>query len=276
MTGIFALIAVGAIGSLAQVIDGSLGMGFGVFASSLLIATGFAPAVAVAVVNAAKVFTGLASGLSHWSLGNVRREWLLPLLLAGVPGGFLGAYLLTSVSPGTARPWVSLLLLVMGLLIVYRALRWKVPCAGQVWDDKCENCPKGKWQWVAEQVKNNARGKLAVLGFLAAVVNGVSGAYGPLATSGTLLLERGHPRHAIGTVNLAEFFVATTVATTILARQGLGQFPIGLVAALAIGGILVAPLAAYICRGLPAKPLAFLAGSVLVASNLRVVAIFLA
>src|SRR3990172_5960885 len=104
MTGPFVFLAVAAIGGLAQMVDGSLGMGFGVFSASLMIATGFVPAVAVATVNAAKIITGLASGLSHRSLGNVRRDWLLPLALSGVLGGFLGGYLLTSISSETAKP----------------------------------------------------------------------------------------------------------------------------------------------------------------------------
>lgn len=271
MTGLFVFVMVAAIGSLAQVVDGSLGMGFGVISAAAMIAAGLVPAVAVGVVNAAKILTGLASGLSHWRLGNVRRDWLVPLTLSGVVGGFLGSYLLTSLPPETARPWTSILLLVMGLLIIWRALRWQVPCAIQARDEKCKLCPKGKWQWLAEYSKNGSTGKLSVIGFLAAFVNGLSGAYGPIATSGVLLIEKGQPRHAIGTVNLAEFFVATTVATTILARQGLGQFPVGLVLALTIGGILAAPLAAYICRRVPSRALAFLMGSALIAMNFRVV-----
>lgn len=266
-----AFLAVAAIGGIAQLVDGSLGMGFGVFSSSLMIATGFAPAVAVAVVNAAKILTGLASGLSHWSLGNVRRDWLLPLAVTGVAGGFLGSYLLTSTPPETAKPWVSILLLVMGLLILGRAVRWPVPCAIQKWDEKCDRCPKGKWQWLVENSKNKPLGKLGIIGFLAAFINGLSGAYGPIATSGVLLVEKGQPRQAIGTVNLAEFFVAATVAGTILVRQGVSQFPVGLTLALAVGGILVAPLAAYVCRRFPSRGLAFLMGSALIATNIRVV-----
>src|SRR3990170_4642417 len=147
MTGLLVFLGVAGIGGVAQLVDGSLGMGFGVFSASLMVATGFAPAVAVATVNAAKILTGLASGLSHWGLGNVRRDWLLPLAAGGVFGGFLGSYLLTSISPGTAKPWVSLLLLAMGLLIVWRAVRRQAPCGIQGWDKQCANCPKGKFQW---------------------------------------------------------------------------------------------------------------------------------
>ena len=275
MTGAFTLLIVTAIGSLAQVIDGSLGMGFGVFSASLMIAFGFVPAVAVAVVNASKIFTGLASGLSHWRMGNVRRDWLLPLVLGGVLGGFLGGYLLTSIPPETAKPWVSVLLLVMGLLIILRTIRWRFTCTILKRAEKCENCPKSETQDLPGNFGKRPMVKLGALGFLAAFINGLSGAYGPIATSGVLLLEQGQPRQAIGTVNLAEFFVAITVATTILVRQGLGQFPLGLMLALSLGGILVAPLAAYICRRLPSRGLAFLMGLSLIALNFKAVILIL-
>lgn len=275
MTGPLAFLSVITIGGIAQMVDGSLGMGFGVFSSSLMIATGIAPAVAVAIVNSAKVATGLASGLSHWRMGNVRRDWLLPLVLGGVVGGFLGSYLLTSIPPARVKPWISVLLLIMGLLIVWRAVRRQAVCGIPGWDKRCDDCPKGKLQRFAVQAKNSATGKLGALGFLAAFVNGLSGAYGPIATSGVLLIEKGQPRHAIGTVNLAEVFVASTVAATILIRQGLSQFPIGLVLALTVGGIVTAPLAAYVCRRLPAKGLAFMTGSLLIGLNVKVVTFFL-
>ena len=274
-TGVSTILIVTAIGSLAQVIDGSLGMGFGVFSSSLMITFGFAPAMAVAVVNASKIFTGLASGLSHWRMGNVRRDWLLPLVLGGVSGGFLGGYLLTSVPSETAKPWVSALLLVMGLLIIWRTVRWRFSSTTLKKAEKCQTCPKGVPLDQPENIVKRGMFKLGALGFLAAFINGLSGAYGPVATSGVLLLEKGQPRHAVGTVNMAEFFVATTVATTILVRQGLGQFPLGLMLALSLGGILVAPLAAYICRRFPSRGLAFLMGLSLIALNLKAVILIL-
>lgn len=262
-----------AIGGLAQVIDGSLGMGFGVFSSSMLMVAGFAPAVAVATVNAAKVFTGLASGLAHWRVGNVRVKWLVSLSASGVVGGFLGSYLLTSIPAQDTKPWISGFLLAMGLLLVLRSLRWREPCASQLWEETCDKCPKSGWQRVVEQARSGAAARLGALGFLAAFINGLSGAYGPIATSGVLLMEKGQPRHAVGTVNMAEFFVATTVASTILVRQGPGEFPTGLVLALAIGGLLAAPLAAYICRRMPARGLGFLVGTALIAQNFGVVAL---
>lgn len=271
MTDVLSFLVVTAMGGLAQVIDGSLGMGFGVFSASLLIATGSAPSTAVAIVNAAKIFTGLASGLAHWRLGNVRADWCIPLSLGGIVGGFLGSYLLTSIPPQEAKPWVSGLLLAIGVLIIVRNLRGRASCSSHVWGEDCERCPKSKWLKVSTYAIDGAVFKFGALGFLSGLINGLSGAYGPIATSGLLLMGKGEPRHAIGTVSLAEFVVAGTVASTILGRQGLGEFPAGLALALAVGGILAAPLAAYICRRTPPRGLAYLVGSLLVAQNVQVV-----
>ena len=274
--GVFAIVSI--IGFVGQVIDGSLGMGFGVFSTSFIIGAGLAPAVAVAVVNAAKIFTGVSSGLSHWKFGNVRWEWLLPLALSGIVGGVLGAYLLTLIPPKVALPWVSSLLLVMGGLLVWRSLRWRVSCAVQAWDKKCIDCPSQKrdWQWLTSQAKSTALNKIGALGFVAALVNGMSGAYGPIATSGMMFIEKHQPpRFAVGTVNMAEVFVSAAVVTTILLRQGLSQFPTGLVLALVIGAALAAPLAAYICSRLPARALTFSTGALLIASNIRAMSLIL-
>lgn len=273
MMGATSIIIVVIIGIVGQVIDGSMGMGFGVFSSSLMIGTGLAPAVAVAVVNAAKIFTGISSGLSHWKFGNVRRDWLLPLALSGIAGGVLGAYLLTSIPPEIARPGVSGLLLVAGGLLIWRSLRWRVPCAIRAWDKKCLDCPgqKRDWQWLTSQAKNHALNKIGALGFIAALVNGLSGAYGPIAISGMMFIEKDQPRYAVGTVNLAEVFVAAAVVATMFIRQGPSEFPAALVLALVIGAALAAPLAAYICRRLPPRALTFSIGALLIASNAGVV-----
>ena len=273
MTGTTSIIIVVIIGIIGQVIDGSLGMGFGVFSSSLMIGTGLAPAIAVAVVNTAKIFTGLSSGLSHWKFGNVRREWLIPLVLSGIAGGVLGAYLLTSIPPTVARPYVSGLLLVAGGLLIWRSLRWRVPCAVRAWDNKCLDCPgqKRDWQWLTSQSKNHALNKIGALGFVAALLNGLSGAYGPIATTGMMFLEKDQPRYAVGTVNMAEVFVAAAVVATLFIRQGPSGFPATLVLALVIGAALAAPLAAYICRNLPPRALTFSMGVLLIASNVGVV-----
>lgn len=265
-------IAAGFIGGLAQIVDGTIGMGFGLITSSSMMALGFAPAIAVATINMAKVITGLASGLSHWRFGNVRRDWLIPLIAGGLIGGVLGGLLLTSIQPGKARSWVAVLLILMGGLVIWRTIHWKVYCTLK--ERECRGCPAHvNGNDVSSNNKNHTLLKLGGLGFLAAFVNGLSGAYGPMATTGVLLLEKGEPRHAIGTVNMAEFFVALGVSITIITKLSLSQFPYGLAIALSVGGILIAPIAAYICRIITPRILALMVGISLTGMN--IIAIFL-
>ena len=260
-------IVTGFVGGLAQIVDGTIGMGFGLITSSSMMALGFAPAVAVATINVAKIITGLASGLSHWRFGNVRRDWLVPLILGGLAGGVLGGLLLTSIQPGNARTWVAILLILMGGLVIWRTIHWKVYCTLK--EKECRGCPAHtNGNAFPPNNKNHMILKLGGLGFLAAFVNGLSGAYGPMATTGVLLLEKGEPRHAIGTVNMAEFFVAVGVSVTIIAKLSLSQFPFGLALSLAVGGILIAPIAAYICRIITPRLLAFMVGISLTGMNI--------
>lgn len=267
-------ILTGFIGGLAQIVDGTLGMGFGLITSSSMMALGFAPAIAVATINVAKVTTGLASGLSHWRVGNVRRDWLAPMIAGGLAGGILGGLLLTSINPGKARTWIAILLLLMGGLVIWRTIHWKVYCTLRDKGKECIGCPAiNSTNSLSKSNKNHTMLKLGGIGFLAAFVNGLSGAFGPIATSGVLLLEKGEPRHAIGTVNMTEFFVALGVSITIITRLSLSQFPFGLAIALSLGGILIAPVAAYICRVITPRLLAFMVGISLTGMN--AIAIFL-
>ncbi|MBI2836322.1 MAG: sulfite exporter TauE/SafE family protein [Chloroflexi bacterium] len=276
MTGAGALIIVSIIGAIGEMIDGSLGMGFGVISASLMIGLGFAPAVAVATVNASKILTGLASGLSHWKLGNIRWDWFIPLVLGGVSGGVLGAFVLSSVPSGFVRPVVGILLLGMGGLMIWRFFRWPVGSTLTALPDATStDAPirEGKRQWLRALAKNSATGKIGALGFVAAFVSGLTGAYGPIATSGMMLLKKSQPRHAVGSVNMAEIFVASAIAMTILLRQGVESFPVGFVIALVTGGAIAAPLGAYICRRLPARALTFSIGAALIALNVRAVSL---
>lgn len=267
-------ILTGFVGGLAQIVDGTLGMGFGLITSSSMMALGFAPAIAVATVNVAKIITGLASGLSHWRFGNVRRDWIIPLAAGGLIGGVLGGLLLTSIQPGNARAWVGIILLLMGGLVIWRTIHWKVYCTIKDKGKECSGCPAiSNGNSFLSNGKNHTILKIGGIGFLAAFVNGLSGAYGPIATTGVLLLGKGEPRHAIGTVNMAEFFVALGVSITIITKLSLSQFPFGLAIALSLGGVLIAPLAAYICRIITPRLLALMVGISLTGMN--IIAIFL-
>ncbi len=245
------------IGSGGQLVDGTLGMGFGVFSASMLLATGFPPAMAVGAVNVAKILSGLSSGLSHWRVGNVRGDWLLTLIASGVVGGALGGYVVTSLRAEHVRFWMNVALLGMGVLILWRSLSpgfTSGPSAGG----------EVHATWFS-------RLRLGVLGLVAGFLNGFSGAYGPFATSAIMLTEKARPARAVGTVSLAEFFVAGAAVSALLSRGGLQGFPWGFALALTLGGGLTAPLAASICKRLPPRLLVFGVGLILIFLNLGVV-----
>jgi uncharacterized membrane protein YfcA len=241
------------VGSVGQLVDGTLGMGFGVFSASMLLTAGFAPVSVVATVNTAKVLTGIFSGLAHWRAGNVRVSWLLPLILPGIAGGVLGAHLLVTVPQEKFRFWMAVVLVVMGLLILCRCL-----FPGLF----LRSTPAGesKLRWFR-------RVGLVALGFGAGALNAVSGAYGPFATSGLMLITRAKTSRAVGTVNFAEIFVAATVISTFLWQKGLQASSWGMVLALVLGGAVTAPLAAYFCRSLPPKLLQVGVGVALISLN---------
>jgi hypothetical protein len=237
-----------AVGFAAQVIDGALGMAYGVTASTVLLSLGVAPSVASASVHAAEVFTTGASGAAHWRLGNVDRTLLRRLAVAGVCGGATGAFLLTTLPGSIIRPFVSAYLLVMGVLILWRAVRRQA-------DDDAAAAPGAPPRHVAP---------LGLVGGFLDAIGG--GGWGAMVTS-TLIGRGVTPRLAIGSANLAEFFVTSVVTATFLATIGLELWPV--IAGLVIGGVLAAPFAALITRRVPDRPLMLLVGAVIVLLSLR-------
>lgn len=234
-----------AVGFAAQLIDGAIGMAYGLFSTSVLLSMGISPATASASVHAAEVFTTGASGLSHWRFGNVDWRIVRRLAVPGMVGGAVGAYILSSVPGETIRPLVGAYLSAMGVWILVKAVR-------------------------------NRRGTGADLRFVAPLGLGGGfldaiggGGWGPLVTS-TILGWGSRPRHAIGSTSMAEFFVTTAVSVTFLATVGLELWPIilGLIA----GGILSAPVAAYLVSRLPDRPLMMVVGTMISAIALREVA----
>lgn len=246
------------VGAVGQLLDGTLGMGFGVFSASVLLAAGFAPVSVVATVNAAKLLTGLFSGVAHWKAGNVRCDWLLPLIVPGVVGGTLGAHLLSSLPQERFRFWMAVVLVGMGVILLCRSL---FPTVVFLRPSSTDEYPTRFARSVC----------LGIWGFAAGVLNAISGAYGPFATSGMMLIGRGKPHHAVGTVNVAEIFVAAAVISSVLSVKGLEAISWNLAIALDLGGALTAPLAAYACGRLPSKVLQLGVGLALISLNLRVV-----
>lgn len=208
------------IGLGAQLVDGALGMAFGLVSSSVMLSMGIPPAAVSASVHTAEVFTTGASGVSHLVAGNVDKRLFLRLALPGAVGGVLGAYVLTQLPGDAIRPFIYAYLLVLAVFILLRA-------AGRL-------APR-------QEVK-----RVPLLGFVAGMLDASGGGgWGPVATS-TLLARGGQARTTIGTVNAAEFVVTLAVSITFLLSMGL-QY-LNIVAGLLIGGMMAAPLAAILVK----------------------------
>lgn len=260
------LIIIGIVGFFAQCVDGTLGMGYGAFSASFLIAGGIMPAIASASVHTAEIFTTFISGGFHLRFGNVNKEWLLPLIIPGVIGGALGAYFLSSIPGDTIKPYVAGFLLFLGIILIYRFFprRSSAPALDV-------NDPPNQ---INSYRKANSRAKLPILGFTSAFVDAVGGGgWGPIATPGLILGENSEPRKAVGTVNLAEFFVTLAISATFFATIGWESFRWDLVGALLIGGAIAAPIAAYLCKKIPTKALGILVGLALIGFNVRTLVI---
>lgn len=235
------LIAYVAIGFAAQLIDGALGMAYGVTASSLLLGLGIPPAVTSATVHAAECFTTGTSALSHHAFGNIDRRLFRRLLLPGVIGAAAGAYLLTSLPGDVLKPWIAGYLLLMGVVILIKGFRDFPP----------------------RQVTSH----LAPLGFFGALIDAIGGGgWGPIVASS--LLARGNAfRLTVGSVNAVEFFVTLTASIVFLLTIGLGHWEI--IVGLAIGGVLAAPLGAWLVQRVRPRPMLFFVGLVVIALSLR-------
>jgi len=208
------------IGLLAQLVDGALGMAFGLISSTVLLSLGVPPVAVSASVHTAEVFTTGASGVSHLVMGNIDRRLFLRLALPGMFGGVLGAYVLTQLPGDLVRPFIYAYLLVLSLLILLRAA--------------------GRWV-PREQVR-----RVPLLGFVAGFLDASGGGgWGPVATS-TLLAHGGEARTTIGSVNAAEFLVTLAVSLTFLISTGIQHLDV--VLGLLVGGMVAAPLAALFVR----------------------------
>lgn len=241
-------------GGLAQLVDGTLGMGFGVTSATVLLFLGIAPATASAATHAAKLPTTLVSGLAHWRVGNVDTSVLWRVALPGAVGGFLGAVVLTSIDLASAKAWMSGLLLFFGAVIFARfglGLRL-IPTPSAA----------------------NARRALSPIGLLGGFVDATGGGgWGPVVTPSLMTVTQHEPRKVVGTVSAAEFMVALSVSAGFLtgvAQHGIPWIP---VLGLALGGVLVAPLAARLAGRLPHAPMGTLVGgAVIVVNGVTVVA----
>lgn len=226
------------VGLLAQVVDGALGMAYGVTSSSFLLAAGAPPIMASGATHLAEVFTTGISGVSHLKMGNVDRNLFLCLLIPGITGGLIGTYVLSQVDGDALKPWINGYLLLMGLYVLSKAFRRMV--------------------FIRKQLQPGRVVPLAVFGSFMDVTGG--GGWGPIVT--TSLVGAGHdPRTTIGSVNFAEFFLTLTVSAAFFSILDSSVWTI--VAGLVIGGMFAAPFAAYITKHLKTKVLLVLVGTLI-------------
>ena len=231
------------VGFIAQIIDGALGMAYGVSSNSFLLSIGIPPAAASASVHTAEVFTTFVSGVSHWKFGNVDKKLFKKLLIPGIIGGVLGAYVLTSIPGKTIKPFIGAYLLIMGLMILRKAFKK-----------------------IKEKRVETKLIPLATAGGFFDAIGG--GGWGPIVTS--TLMARGHnPRFTIGSVNLSEFFVTIAEAATFFAILGLIHWQV--IVGLLIGGVLAAPMAAYVCKRLPSRALMIIVGILITVLSVRTI-----
>ncbi|HWW56912.1 MAG TPA: sulfite exporter TauE/SafE family protein [Sphingopyxis sp.] len=229
------------IGFAAQLVDGALGMAFGVICNTLLVAVlGVPPATASARIHVVEIFTTGASGLSHLFHRNIDWPLFFRLLIPGVIGGVLGAYVLSSLHADVVKPFVLGYLVLIGVWLLVRGLLYPPKIA-----------------------KPKIVAPLAVVGGFLDAAGG--GGWGPVVTS-NLLVQGGEPRKVVGTVNSVEFFLAVAVSIAFIANLGINEI-LGPTLGLIIGGVAAAPLGAMMAKRFSPKVMLVMVGVVLTATS---------
>ncbi len=230
-------------GFLAQMIDGTLSMGYGVSATTLLLSFGVPPAAASATVHTAEVVATGFSAYNHWKIGNVIGSWVRKLLIPGVLGAIAGAYILTRIPGDVIKPFVSAYLIVMGAVILYKAFR--------------------------KPLEGESHAHIVPLGFAGGFCDSIGGGgWGPIV-AGTLVARGNPPRTTIGSVAFAEFFVTFAASATLLLTIGVSNWlPI---AGLALGSAIAAPLAARLTGRIARRPLMIAVGVIVILLSTRTI-----
>jgi uncharacterized membrane protein YfcA len=242
------LLALAGLG--AQLVDGSLGMAYGVTSSTLLLAIGTNPAAASATVHLAEIGTTLMSGVAHWRFGNVDWKVVLKIGVPGAIGAFVGATVLSNLSTEVAAPVMSLILLALGVYLLVR--------------------------FTLRGIDRRNLGKpmrkrfLGPLGLVAGFVDATGGGgWGPVGTPAILASGRMEPRKVIGSIDTSEFLVAVAASLGFLVALGSQGIDFAWVLALLIGGMVAAPIAAWLVRHVPPRMLGSLVGGVIIVTNAR-------
>ncbi|MCO8270177.1 sulfite exporter TauE/SafE family protein [Actinoplanes sp. TRM 88003] len=244
------LILLALVGLGAQLVDGSLGMAYGVTSTTLLLAIGTNPAAASATVHLAEIGTTLVSGFSHWKFGNVDWKVVFKIGVPGAAGAFAGATFLSGLSTETAAPLMALILLALGLYVFIRFTTMGLP--------------KGR---LGLPLRKRF---LAPLGVVAGFVDSTGGGgWGPVGTPAILASGRLEPRKTIGSIDTSEFLVAVAASLGFLFGLGSENINFAWVGALLLGGVIAAPIAAWLVRHIPPRVLGAAVGGVIILTNSR-------
>jgi uncharacterized membrane protein YfcA len=230
------------IGVFAQLVDGTLGMGYGATSTSFLLAYGVPPVVSSTGVHVAEMFTTGASAISHHRFGNINKKLVKHLLIPGVLGSITGAYLLSDVINGEViKPFIAAYMIILAIIIIRKAL--------------------------AKTIIKKKTKKLGVLATFGGFMDAVGGGgWGPIVTS-TLLGRGRNPRYTIGSVNAAEFAISFASGITFMLFGGIHgwQVIIGLI----LGGVIAAPLGAYLVNKIKRKPMMVAVGVLIILLSLK-------
>ena len=242
------LLLVSVAGFLAQLVDGAMGMAFGVTSTTLLLLLAYNPAAASAIVHLVEIVTSSISGAAHIRFKNVDWHALVKVAVPGGIGAFVGAMLLSNIDLSASRPWTASVLFILGALVLYRFTRPII---------------LGK--------KRRARARwLAPLGLAGGFIDATGGGgWGPVVTTSLTASNALEPRKAIGTTNTAEFVIAVAASIGFLIGLGAEQIPWDAVIALGIGGALAAPIAAWLVSKAPQRILGILVGNLIIFLNAR-------
>jgi uncharacterized protein len=239
-------------GFVAQMIDGALGMAYGVTATTFLTSVGISPLFATASVHSSEIFTSGVSGYMHLKFGNVNSRLFKAVLIPGVIGAALGAFLITAISDleivaKYMAPGISIYTAILGVLILRKAL--------------------------VKHPKKRPVKRIGLLAWFGGFVDAMGGGgWGPIVNS-TLIAAGRHPRYTIGSVNLAEFFVSFASSVVFALFAGLGNYGLVIVG-LILGGSIAAPIAAHLSQRLPVKTMMVLVGIVVILVSLRKILLF--
>jgi len=244
------LVVLALVGLAAQLVDGALGMAYGVTSTTLLVASGIAPAMASGSVHLAEVGTTLLSGAAHWRFGNIDWKMVVKLGVPGAIGAYLGATVLSNLSTESARPWMAAILLALGLLLLVR-FAWKGARTGR--------------QHLGFQAQF-----LSPLGLVAGFVDATGGGgWGPIATPTMLIAGRTEVAKVIGSVSASEFLVSLAASIGFLRALGAEGVNWRIAGALLAGGAVAAPFAAWLVRVVAPRILGTLVGGLIVLTNTR-------